>query len=131
MHVTALMGQSMDDTTFETTEGSGPAPVPEAERIEVAGLGGSLSAAALRALLDPATREDATIEIDLGRLAVSIPAASLHAVLAQLMPQGSVEVGAAGLTVRPGGGSPGVRISVPERGVRVRIGADGLRVGTE
>lgn len=117
----------MDDTADQPVPGN----EPELERIEIAGLGGSLSAAALRALLDPATREDATIEIDLSRLAVSISAASLQAVLAHLIPQGSAEVGADGLTVRPGGGSPGVRIAVPEAGVRLRIGADGLRVGTE
>jgi len=107
------------------------APAPGADRIEIAGLGGGLSASALRALLDPATRGEAVIDIDLGQLAVSIPAASVRAVLAQLLPDGGAEFGAAGVTIRPGDGAPGVRIAVPAAGVRLRIGADGVRVGSE
>jgi len=86
---------------------------------------------ALRALLDPATREEAVIDIDLSGLMVSIPAASLHHVLARLIPDGRAEFGDAGLTVHPGDGSPGVRISFPAAGVCMRLGTDGLRIGSE
>ena len=108
-----------------------PAPTPASHRIEVGGLGGSISADALRALLDPATREEAVIDIDLSGLTVSIPAASLHHVLARLIPDGRAEFGDVGLTVHPGDGSPGVRISFPAAGVRLRLGTDGLRIGSE
>lgn len=121
----------MDHTSDDMDSAPTPTPTSEPERIEIAGLGGSLSAAALRALLDPATRDEAVIDIDLSQLAISIPAASVRAVLAQFLPDGGPELGAGGVTIRPGGGSPGVRIAVPANGVRIRVGADGVRVGGE
>jgi len=104
---------------------------PPTERIEIGGLRAAVSVAALRALLDPATRDEATIEVDLSQLSLNLPAAALNEVFARLMPTGEVSVGDDGVTVRPGGGSPGVMVRVPVSGVRVRIGVAGIQVDAE
>ncbi len=104
---------------------------PPTERIEIGGLRAAVSVVALRALLDPATRDEATIDVDLSQLSLNFPTAALNDVLARLMPTGEATVGDEGVTLRPGGGSPGVRVRVPATGVRVKIRAVGIQVDAE
>ena len=82
-------------------------------------------------VLDPATRETATVDLDLSQIQVAIPAAALQEIVARVLPQGSISLRENGITVRPGNGSPGVNIGVPEAGVRVRAGSTGIRVETD
>lgn len=100
------------------------------ERIEVEGVAGGLSLAALRSLLDPSTRDAATIDLDLSQVRVTIPAAALHELVARVLPRGSVTLRENGISVRPGDGSPGLNIGMPDTGVRVRAGSAGIRVET-
>ena len=101
------------------------------ERIEVEGIAGGLSLAALRSLLDPTTREAATIDLDLSQVRVRIPAAALTEFVARVLPQGSVTLRENGISIRPGDGSPGLNIGMPETGIQVRVGLAGIRVETD
>ena len=104
---------------------------PATERIEVGGIAGGLSLAALRSVLDPAERAGVTIDLDLSQIRVSIPATALQEILARAMPNAAIDLRDDGLTVRPGGGSPGLSVSLPGAGVRVRIGSAGLQVESD
>ena len=75
-----------------------PEAVPE---LEVRGLGFGLSAAAVRALLDPATRGAAELVLDLSALSIRVPDA------------------------------PAIRVTMPAAGVRLRVDSDGLRIGDD
>ncbi len=97
-------------------------------QVVIGGIAAALTVPALRALLDPATRDQALIEVDLTGLSVSLPAAALHEVLTRFLPGGEVQLGDDGVTVRPGDGNPGIRVRVPAAGVRLRIGTDGARL---
>lgn len=104
---------------------------PEAGRVAVQGIAVEVSLGSLRALLDPATREAATIDLDLRDAHIEIPAAALHDVVARFVPGVSLELRDDGLTLRPGGGAPGLRMAGPDDGVRVHIGQHGLRVESD
>jgi hypothetical protein len=101
------------------------------ERIEIGGIAGGLSLSALRAMLDPSTREAATIDIDLSQIQVTLPAAALQEIVARAVPQGSLSLRENGVVLKPGGGSPGLNIGVPGAGVRVRVGTAGIHVETD
>lgn len=101
------------------------------ERIEAGGIAGALSLAALRSLLDPETQGAATIDLDLSQLRVTIPASAVHEVIARLLPDGDLVLRDGGITARPGGGAPGVNISVPTGGLRLRVQGSGLTIGSD
>ena len=104
-----------------------PEAVPE---LEVRGLGFGLSAAAVRALLDPATRGAAELVLDLSALSIRVPAAVVDEVLARLAPGVAAGLARGQVTIRPPD-APAIRVTMPAAGVRLRVDSDGLRIGDD
>jgi hypothetical protein len=115
----------MDETPRDDTPGVGRT---DETVVAVRGLGVALTAQSLRALLDPTTRDEAEIVVDLSRLSIDLPAAALGAIVARIAPDLGVELDQDAATVHPAG-APAIRCLAPAEGVRVRIGAAGLTVG--
>jgi hypothetical protein len=103
--------------------GSGAAPA-----VEVRGLGFALSASGLRMLLDPATRGQAELVVDLSTISVEVLAAAVQDLAKRFAPDAAVGMAKDQVTVRLTE-VPALRIELPAAGVRVRIDAAGLRVG--
>ena len=99
-----------------------------AAAIEVRGLGFDLTAATLRALLDPASRGQAEVSVDLSALAIDVPAAAIDEVAKRVAPELAVDLAPDALIVRLPD-APAVRVTLPATGVRVRVGERGVRVG--
>lgn len=96
--------------------------------IEIRGLGLALTAAAMRALLDPTSRGQAEVTVDLSALSVRLPAAAVGAVAQQLAPNAEVELAPAALIARLPN-QPAVRVVLPPAGTRIRVDAAGLSFG--
>ena len=113
------------------SEDATPRPsADETQSIDVRGLGFALTAAALRALLDPTTRGRAEVDVDLSALSIDVPAAAIAAVAKRVVPDVAVELAQDALIVRPTN-NPAVRATLPDGGITVRIGDSGVRIGDD
>ncbi len=99
-----------------------------APSIEVRGLGFALTAAALRTLLDPATRDQAEVVLDLSALSVRLPADAAREMAKRVMPDIALELSQDEMIVGVPA-QPRVRLSLPGAGVQLRVDAEGLWIG--
>jgi hypothetical protein len=116
----------MDDA--QTTPINSGKTEPTSPTVEVRGLGFALSAAALRMLLDPATRDQAEVVVDLSRLSIDVPADAARNIALQVEPDLTIALARDEMSIRLPG-NPAVRVALPRAGVRVRVGAEGIRIG--
>jgi hypothetical protein len=107
-----------DSTSVQTAE----------HALAVRGLGLALTARSLRALLEPATRAESEVVVDLSQLSIEVPASAVAAVIAAVAPDLGVELGENSATVRLAG-APAIRCLAPAAGVRVRLKSDRLTIG--
>ena len=112
----------------DSEDATAPPSADETPSIDVRGLGFALTAAALRALLDPTTRGRAEVSVDLSALSIDVSAVAIAEVASRVAPDVAVKLAPDALTVRSPN-SPAVRLVLPAAGVKVRIGDSGVRLG--
>ena len=110
----------------ERTAGDG-----QGTNITASGLGAVIPAALIAAVLagqipSPA----AVVDVDATALGIVVPPVAISDLLRAAQPNGQIEVTleTSAIVVRVAG-LPSIRINIPEDGLRLRVGADGLRVG--
>jgi hypothetical protein len=96
--------------------------------VEIQGLGVSLSAKAVAALLAPEARATARIDVNLANLSIRVSGETVREVVARFVPTaGEVSLTSGGLEVSLSD-QPGVRLNLPIGGLCVRIEGDAVRV---